>query len=76
MARALKTSVSYFYEGLSDGVDGSGVNLPRESFQDFLLTPEGMELAAIFPKIRAPRVRRRMLELVRTIAEEAEATVI
>ncbi|MBA4794774.1 helix-turn-helix domain-containing protein [Phenylobacterium sp.] len=74
MARALKTSVSYFYEGLGDpasatlnrgGEEGDGVH-------DFLLTPEGMELATLFPRIRRAKVRRRLLDLVRTMAEEAE----
>lgn len=77
MARALKTSVSYFYEGLGDPAsaplgrnseDGDGVH-------DFLLTPEGMELATLFPRIRRTKVRRRLLDLVRTMAEEAETVL-
>lgn len=72
MARALKTSVAYFYEGLGDpaatGVDGDG----RDTVHDFLLTPEGMELATLFPRVRRARVRRRLLDLVRTMAEESE----
>ncbi len=41
---------------------------------DFLMTQEGLELAAAFPKIARPRVRRRVLELVRTLAEDEDAT--
>ena len=70
MARALNTSVAYFYEGLADG-PGRSNNAPKESVQDFLLTPEGMELAASFPKIHQPRLRRKILELVRTLGDEA-----
>lgn len=71
MARALKTSIGYFYEGLGDPAmspppGGEG----QRSVHDFLLTPEGMELAALFPKLRRARVRRRLLELVRTMADE------
>ena len=51
MSRALTTNISYFYEGLADSIEPAGSNLPRESMQDFLLTPEGIELAAVFPKI-------------------------
>jgi hypothetical protein len=40
---------------------------------DFLLTPEGIELAATFPKIPRGRVRRKILELVRAMAEEPES---
>src|ERR1700761_6468025 len=45
MSRALSTNVSYFYEGLGGG-DGEdrGANMPREAMQDFLMTPEGIEL--------------------------------
>jgi hypothetical protein len=32
-----------------------------------------MELAALFPKVRRARVRRRLLELVRTMADEEPA---
>ena len=31
-----------------------------------------MELATLFPRVRQPRVRRRLLDLVRTMAEESE----
>jgi hypothetical protein len=37
---------------------------------DFLMTSEGLELAGLFPKITRPKVRRRILELVRSMAEE------
>jgi len=69
MARALDTSVAYFYEGLAEGSATRGSNSPSsETVQDFLLTPEGMELAQTFPRISQPRVRRKILELVRVMA--------
>jgi transcriptional regulator with XRE-family HTH domain len=68
MAKALNTSVAYFYEGLG-GSERNGSNLPSETVQDFLLTSEGMELAASFPRIGQPRVRRKILELVRAMGE-------
>lgn len=71
MARALQTTIGYFYEGLGDpGAADAAQRLgERQSVHDFLLTPEGMELAAAFPRITRPRVRRRILELVRALAE-------
>jgi len=71
MARALQTTIGYFYEGLGEpsAVDALETIVERESVHDFLLTSEGMELAAAFPKIRRPRVRRRILELVRALTE-------
>ncbi len=78
MARALKTSVSYFYEGLGDPAAGrAGHNSEAgDGVHDFLLTAEGMELATLFPRIRRTKVRRRLLDLVRTMAEEAEAEAL
>jgi len=73
MSRALSTNISYFYEGLGDTLETPGSNLPRESMQDFLMTSEGMELAAVFPKISKGRVRRKILDLVRAMAGEPEA---
>ena len=72
MARALSTNVSYFYDGLSGEADGGGSNVPQEAMQDFLMTPEGIELAAIFPKITKGRVRRKILDLVRAMAGEPD----
>ena len=70
MSRALNTSISYFYEGLSDTPEPLGANLPRETVQDFLMTPEGLELASTFPRIPHGRLRRKILDLVRVMSEE------
>jgi transcriptional regulator with XRE-family HTH domain len=73
MARALNTSIAYFYEGLSETPEAPGSNLPRETVQDFLMTPEGLELASSFPKIAQGRVRRKILDLVRVMSEDPDA---
>ncbi|MDO8899737.1 MAG: helix-turn-helix transcriptional regulator [Phenylobacterium sp.] len=74
MARALKTSVSYFYEGLGDpwGPALRDSEDGRDAVHDFLLTVEGMELATLFPRVRQAKVRRRLLDLVRTMADEGD----
>lgn len=71
MARALQTSISYFFDGLPD----AELNAPASSdgpspAHAFLMTHEGMELAAVFPKVRRARVRRRILDLVRAMVDE------
>lgn len=73
MARALQTSISYFFDGLPD----EALNAPAPGdgpspAHAFLMTPEGMELASVFPKIRRARVRRRILDLVRAMVDEEE----
>ncbi|WP_309087533.1 helix-turn-helix transcriptional regulator [Phenylobacterium sp.] len=67
IARALKTSVSYFYEGLAS----EDPVAHREDAQDFMLTGEGLELMAAFPRITQPALRRKLVELVRTVSEES-----
>jgi transcriptional regulator with XRE-family HTH domain len=73
VSRALSIDIRFFYEGLAEGYDGPGSNLPKEALQDFLMTPEGVELAAVFPKIAKGRVRRKILELVRAMAGEPDS---
>jgi transcriptional regulator with XRE-family HTH domain len=70
VARALRTSVTYFYEGLGETLGGDGCGEADDTVQAFLRTPEGMEMALLFPQIRHGRVRRRLLELVRAMAED------
>jgi transcriptional regulator with XRE-family HTH domain len=71
LAQALHTGVTYFYDGLTE-IEAGGA-LPRASMQDFLLTPDGLELAACFPRIASPRLRRKVLELVRALIEAPDA---
>jgi transcriptional regulator with XRE-family HTH domain len=74
VARALQTTINYFYEGLGEtGAAGAETDSEESDIQQFLMTPEGMELASLFPQIRRPRVRRRLLDLVRAMAEEEAA---
>ena len=72
MSRALNTSIAYFYEGLSNTPEPPGSNVPRETVQDFLMTPEGLELASSVPKIPHGRIRRKILDLVRVMSEESD----
>jgi transcriptional regulator with XRE-family HTH domain len=69
IARALSTSVSYFYEGLTAAQELTAAAAPNLDGQAFLLTPEGAELAALFPKVGRARVRRKVVELVRALAD-------
>jgi transcriptional regulator with XRE-family HTH domain len=67
-ARALKTTVSWFYEGLPE--DGDAVAAPAS--ESFLASNDGLDLARAFPDIADARTRRKIVELVRALAE-AEA---
>jgi transcriptional regulator with XRE-family HTH domain len=73
IASALRAPVAWFFEGLADPVE-SGVERAAEPeaasrIHDFLLTREGVDLANLFPKLTEGSVRRRIVELVRALAE-------
>jgi len=74
LSQALGTNIAYFYDGLAEmGADGAP---QRESMQDFLLTPDGLELAACFPRISSVRLRRKVLELVRALVEAPDTVEV
>lgn len=71
LARALEVSVDWFFDGLegSDAAAAPEGGMLDEA-REFLLTPEGVDLALAFPRVSAP-LRRRLLELIRGLAEPA-----
>ena len=73
IARTLQAPITYFFEGLADpmaaGVEDGG---SEQAMHDFLMTAEGLELATLFPKIPRGRLRRKLLDLVRAMTDEAE----
>jgi len=74
IGHALGAAPAYFYEGLADGSEERQAGVaegPAAPFaHELMLSPEGLELASAFPRIRRARVRKRVLELVRALAEE------
>jgi transcriptional regulator with XRE-family HTH domain len=76
IARTLRVPMAWFFEGLSDPAEGRGdgdAAPEAASFaHEFLLTQEGIDLANLFPKVQPRRIRRRLVELVRSLAEEEE----
>lgn len=76
IAEILGVDVSYFFDGLPDPIDGAetdgAVTHMHGVMQAFLQTSEGVELAEIFPRIASGRVRRQILDLVRTMAAEED----
>ena len=72
-SKALKVPVAYFFEGYGedDGTEGFSESASEQFVHDFLMTTEGIELAEAFPRIKAARVRRKILELVRSLSEDS-----
>ena len=74
ISEVLGVPVSFFFE------DAPGSDAPRNGLQetgtdyvvDFLSTSEGLQLNRAFVKISDPKVRRRVIELVRTLADSSD----
>ena len=74
LSRVLEVPVQFFFEGLGDKttVTGLAENDQTPIVYDFIQSSDGVSLADSFSRIKDSRVRRRILELVRTLATEVE----
>ena len=72
LGQVLGVTVQFFYEQAPGGVTGHGfAEQPADSYVvDFLSSREGLELNKAFVRITDPRVRRTILDLVRSLAGE------
>jgi transcriptional regulator with XRE-family HTH domain len=72
ISKALKAPVAYFFEGYgeSEGLVGFSESESEQFVHGFLMTTEGIELAEAFPRIKSPKHRRKILDLVRALAED------
>lgn len=71
IAQILEVPVSFFFE---DAPGGGVAGLAEESSTtyvvDFLSSTEGLQLNRAFVRIADPKVRRKIIDLVRTLADE------
>ncbi|MBS0295128.1 MAG: helix-turn-helix transcriptional regulator [Proteobacteria bacterium] len=69
IAQRLKVPVAWFFQGAAqESWEDSGPAELERSVNAFLMTPEGFDIVRRFPRLR-PSLRRRVLELVRTLAD-------
>jgi transcriptional regulator with XRE-family HTH domain len=73
ISQILQVPVAFFFEGapllaaLSDGTNEA----PSPAYvSDFLASPEGLSLTRAFMRIKQPKLRRRIVDLVEEIAGE------
>jgi len=72
IARILDVPIDFFYNGVGSATDGfAEAGTP---VMEFVSSSEGLQLSLAFMKIRDPKVRKRVLDLVKSLAEEEEAT--
>jgi hypothetical protein len=71
MATALDVPVSHFFEGIITARPaGVSEEAPQDYVYDILATADGQHLIRLFSMIKSARLRRRIVELVRTLVEE------
>ena len=71
ISEVLTVPVAYFFEdspGSTSHASGGMQEAGSDYVVDFLSTPEGLQLNRSFVKISDPRVRRRVIDLVRALA--------
>jgi len=73
ISTALDLPIGRFYEGLTGRAAGGVAEDRDEYLHDAPATPEGAQLMALFASVKSQKVRRRVLDLVRALAEEAAA---
>jgi transcriptional regulator with XRE-family HTH domain len=76
IAHFLQVPVSFFFEGAPELPAGPGgmTEAPSPSYiSDFLATSEGLALTKAFMRIKDPKLRRRIVDLVLQIAGEDDA---
>ena len=69
VSRILNVPVDFFYEGVNEGATGSNES-DGAPVMDFVSSGEGLQLSLAFMKIKDAKVRKRVLDLVKSLAEE------
>ena len=75
IAETLKVPVSFFFEDAPGGVVGKSASGMAEGGSstyvvDFLSSAEGIELNRAFVQISNPAIRKKIIDMVRTLAKE------
>jgi len=68
ISRILGVPIDFFYEGVSP--DGGMAESGVAPVMEFVSSGEGLQLSLAFMKIKDPKVRKRVLELVKSLANE------
>lgn len=75
ISNILQVPVAFFFEGAPNnaaGADGMGESPSPAYVADFLATSDGLALTKAFMRIKDPKLRRRIVDLVRQMAGESD----
>ena len=72
IARILNVPISYFYETVTDpaATQHGFAEDDSQPVLEFVASGDGLQLSLAFMRIRDPKVRKRVLDLVKTLADE------
>ena len=74
MSQVLNIPVTFFFDGYGNTAENETF-LPSQSEQNvqaFLSTSEGLEIAETFPRIKSAKLRRRIADLMRALANDTD----
>jgi transcriptional regulator with XRE-family HTH domain len=72
VAQILGVPIQYFYEGVVEQLPsgkGFAEDAGRPPVMEFLSSGEGLQLSLAFMRIKDPKVRKRVIDLVKSLAE-------
>jgi transcriptional regulator with XRE-family HTH domain len=72
VARILNVPVDFFYEGLGTTPTAANETDSAPPVMEFVTSGEGLQLSLAFMKIKDTKVRKRVLDLVKSLAEEEQ----
>ena len=76
VAQILGVPIDFFYEGVgTHAADRPGVSESESAppVMEFVSSGEGLQLSLAFMKIKDPKVRKRVLDLVKSLSQEESA---
>lgn len=76
ISQLLEAPVSFFFEKIQNQDSGTASGFAEDGGPeysiDILATPESMHLNRAFSKVKDPKVRKKIVALVKSLADEAE----
>ncbi|MGD0719964.1 MAG: helix-turn-helix transcriptional regulator [Roseiarcus sp.] len=74
IARVLQVAPAFFFDGAPSGDAPAAAGFAEPGPTDFFSSSEGVQLATAFSQIRDPKVRRRVLALVVSLAQDSSGS--
>ena len=68
ISQVLEVPIGYFFPQEPAAAGGMGESAQSDYISDFMMSSEGIELNRAFAQIKDPKLRRKVIELVRSMA--------